>query len=227
MKLQESVDGMSEDVSNVVKMLKRILLLVPSGEPNTSTPIKREDMLVVTPGPATPVDSVRTDYSGTDGSRENVGLQSDHTTPAHMLLEEWPSTLPFIEGVKYLNKLKENNQKVSDYAIQLKQDRGLLRIWGVGEEPGSPEGSTYSNVSSPALGKEDHPPSDHSNSSTINGSSYQESTRFEGGLGPDGRPNFDFQVLRQLYDSYMQNIHSLHPFLNPREIHRMVEEFGE
>lgn len=201
--------------------------MIPSGEPDTSTPIKREDVLVVTPGPATPVDSVRTDYSGTDGSRENVGLQSDHTTPAHMLLETWPSTLLFIVGIEYLKKLKENNQKVSDYAMQLEQDRGLLRIWGVGEEPGSPKGSIYSNVSSPALGKDDHPPSDHSKSSTANGSSYQDSTEFEGGLGPDGRPDFDFQVLQQLYDSYMQNMHNLHPFLNPREIHTMVEEFGE
>ncbi len=65
---------MSEDVSNIAKMLKRILLLVPSRELNTSTLIKQEYMLVVTLELATPINSVRTDYSGTNGLRENVGL---------------------------------------------------------------------------------------------------------------------------------------------------------
>ncbi|KAH8701177.1 hypothetical protein GQ44DRAFT_832052 [Phaeosphaeriaceae sp. PMI808] len=173
---------------------------VPSGELNTSTS----------------VDSVR-----------SSGLQSDHTTPAHMLLEEWPLMRPFIVGVDYLNELKENGRKASDYPVWLEQNRGLLRIWGVGEEPGNPEGSTYSNVSSPAPRKDDHPLSDQSDSSTINGNLYQESTRFEGGLGLDGRPNFEAQVLWQLHGSYMQNMHSLHPFLDPRKIYIMIEEFSE
>jgi hypothetical protein len=48
-----------------------------------------------------------------------------------------------------------------------------------------------------------------------------------GGLGPDGRPDFREKVLWELYDSYIENIHKLHPFMNASKLRRMIKEFSE
>jgi hypothetical protein len=200
-------------------------------------------MLAAPQQPATPAESVRTDHSRTTDSapKEKNGLQSDHTTPAHKLLEEWPSMINFCRDVEYLNKLKENGQDVSEYPMQLEQNRGLLRVWGVGEGqdlndgaqgPGSPESSNDSDAYSPAPGREGlwgHPPADHSSpsTSTTNGDGPSSHPSFEGGLGPDGRPNFHSRVLWQLYESYIRNMHNLHPFMNPSKIRRMFQEFSD
>ncbi|KAJ4375239.1 hypothetical protein N0V83_002325 [Neocucurbitaria cava] len=206
-----------------------------------STPIKQEAILAAPQQPATPADSVRTDHSRmTDRSpREKSGLQSDHTTPAHKLLSEWQAMNTFYKDVDYLNRLVDSGHDVSDYPMQLEQDRGLIRVWGVGEGqdlndgaqgPGSPESSNDSDVPSPAPGKEGlwgHPPLDHSSPSTMSGSTPREYQGSEGGLGPDGRPNFHAQTLQDLLKSYLENIHVLHPFMNPSKLHRMVKEFTE
>lgn len=209
--------------------------------PQASTPIKQEAILAAPQQPATPADSVRTDHSRiTDsGPREKSGLQSDHTTPAHKLFAEWSSMTPFYKNVEYLTKLVENGQQVSDYPMQLEQDRGLIRVWGVGEGqdlndgaqgPGSPESSNDSDVTSPAPGKEGlwgYPPLDHSSPSTMSGDAPREYPGHEGGLGPDGRPNFYAKTLHELLESYMNNMHNLHPFLNPSKLKRMVNDFIE
>jgi hypothetical protein len=206
-----------------------------------STPIKQESMLLLSQQPATPADSVRTDTSRTTNPRpiERVGLQSDHTTPAHKLFEDWSLMKDWPRGVEYLQKLTENGRAVSDYPMQLEQDRGLLRPWGVGEGldlndgaqgPGSPESSNDSDAPSPAPGREGlwgHPPSDHASPSTMNSSAPREYPEMVGGLGPDGRPDFRSHVVDSLLQSYIDNMHNLHPFLNRSKLQKMVREFKE
>ncbi|KAH7080687.1 hypothetical protein FB567DRAFT_110659 [Paraphoma chrysanthemicola] len=208
------------------------------GAASASTPIKQEAHLVISQQPATPAESVRTDVSRTSNGepKEKSGLQSDHKTPAHILLTEWQSMAEFTDGIEALHRLKESGHGIADYPMQLEQERGLLRVWGVGEGvdfndgaqgPGSPESSNESDASSPAPGKEGlwgHPPTDHNSPST---STPREHPGYEGGLGPDGRPDFRSHVLRQLHLSYMQNFHTFHPFLNPSKLQRMFREFEE
>lgn len=204
---------------------------------HASTPIKQEGMFPAPQQPATPADSVRTDHSrATDsGPKEKSGLQGDHTTPAHKLLEEWQSMNTFYKNVEYLDKLVESNRKVSEYPMLLEQDRGLLRVWGVGEGqdlndgaqgPGSPEsGNDYSDVPSPAHGKEGmwgHPPGDHSSPATP-----REYPGNDGGLDHEGRPNFHSGVMNDLLNSYLNNMHVLHPFMNASKLKRMFREFAE
>lgn len=57
------------------------------------TPIKQEYVFVPPQQLATGADSVRSEHDGATRlpPKEKSGLQSDHTTPAHKLLEEWPS----------------------------------------------------------------------------------------------------------------------------------------
>ncbi|KAF2624873.1 hypothetical protein BU25DRAFT_460712 [Macroventuria anomochaeta] len=99
------------------------------------TPIKQESMFASPQQPATPADSARSEHSGATGlpPKEKSGLQSDHTTPAHKLFEEWPSMGHFCRNVEYVEKLIEGGHEVSEYPMLLEQDRGLLRVWGVGE----------------------------------------------------------------------------------------------
>jgi hypothetical protein len=122
--------------------------------------------------------------------------------------------------------------------MQLEQERGLLRVWGVGEGvdfndgaqgPGTPESSNESDASSLAPGKEGlwgHPPTDHNNPSTSTTWEHPH-PGYEGGLGPDGRPNFCSHVLRQLHLSYIQNFYTFYPFLNPSKLQRIFREFEE
>ncbi|KAH8699411.1 hypothetical protein GQ44DRAFT_632756 [Phaeosphaeriaceae sp. PMI808] len=210
-----------------------------------STPIKQESLLIAAQQPATPAESVRTDNSRTTngGLKERIGLQSDHTTPAHKLFEEWNLMCEFPNGVEYLDRLTESGHPISDYPMQLEQGRGLLRIWGVGEGldlndgaqgPGSPESSNDSDAPSPACGKEGlwgHPPLDHSSPRILNNSSSssipREYSGFDGGLGSDGKPDFRSAVMDQLLLSYMENMHNLHPFLNRGKLQKMFREFKE
>lgn len=169
--------------------------------------------------------------------KEKSGLQSDHTTPAHKLLEEWHTMKSFYTNIDYLNKLVENGQKVSAYPMQLELDRGLLRVWGVGEgqdlhdgaqAPGSPNSSNDSDVPSPSAGTEGlwgYPPTDHASPSTMSVSTPQDLTGNEGGLGSDGRPIFHSSIVWDLWESYMKYMHVLHPFMNAGKLKRMVREF--
>jgi hypothetical protein len=209
------------------------------GRAQASTPIKQEALLLGTQQPATPADSVKTDMSrATDaGSQDKAGLQSDHTTPAHKLLEDWPAMQNWWRGSPFLQKLKNQNRPLSDYPMQLEQERGLLRPWGYGEGldlndgaqgPGSPESSNESDVSSPAPGKEGlwgHPPPDKPSPRPMNGCLPEED--HPGGLGADGRPDFRVATMDALLESYERNMHNLHPFLNRSKIQKMFREFKD
>jgi hypothetical protein len=208
--------------------------------PQASTPIKHELNFPVQQ-PATPAESVRTDISHSTNAnlQERAGLQSDHSTPAHKLLEEWPHVKEWWQGIDYLDKLVKTGRHLSDYPMQLEQDRGLLRPWGVGEGldlndgaqgPGSPESSNDSDAPSPATGKEGlwgYPPLDKASPGALNTSAPREHPGHPGGLGSDGRPDFRSQVMDDLLEAYFTNIHNLHPFLNRSKIQKMFREFKE
>ena len=203
------------------------------------TPIRQESMFALPQQPATPVESVRGEHSGGTGEppKEKSGLQSDHTTPAHKLFEEWHSMANSCRNVNYIEKLIEGGHDVSEYPMLLEQDRGLLRVWGVGEGqdfndgaqgPGSPDSGGDGDASSPAPGKEGlwgFPPADTLGTGIDGPTSHPKEN--DGGLGPDGRPDFRSAVLWELYDSYIENIHKLHPFMKASKLRRMVKEFSE
>jgi hypothetical protein len=202
-----------------------------------STPIKLESLMQLPQQPATPADSVRTDTSRATnpGPKVRAGLQSDHSTPAHKLFEEWPLMRDWPHGVEYLQKLTDSGRALSDYPMQLEQDRGLLRPWGIGEGfdlsdgaqgPGSPDSSTEVDTPSPVPGKEGlwgHPP-DQASPSAANSSVPRDNV---GGLGKDGRPDFRAKVVDELLSSYIENMHNLHPFLNRPKLQKMVRDFKE
>ncbi|KAI4640122.1 hypothetical protein J4E93_008922 [Alternaria ventricosa] len=177
--------------------------------------------------------------------KEQTGLQGDHTTPAHKLLDEWQQMSIFYQGIPYLRRLMDNGREVSDYPMQLEQDRGLLRVWGVGEGqdlndgaqgPGSPESSNDSEAASPAPGKEGlwgYPFSPEGGSvKTPVGTpreyfSHQPRQNTGNGLGADGRPDFSRPVMFELLRSYMETMHIFHPFMNETKLRRMFKDFSD
>ncbi|KAF1942436.1 hypothetical protein EJ02DRAFT_168438 [Clathrospora elynae] len=214
-----------------------------------STPIKPEPTFALPHQPATPADSVRTDHSRTtakaskekdkEKEKENHGLQGDHTTPAHQLLEAWQSMKPFYKDVPYLRRLEDDGHAISDYPMQLEQDRGILRVWGVGEGqdlndgaqgPGSPESSNNSDATSPAPGKDGlwgHSQFlDQSSPRSDPAGTPREYHGRESGLGADGRPDFSCKVLDEGLESYMSSIHNFHPFMNEGKLRRMFKQFS-
>ncbi|KAF2012228.1 hypothetical protein BU24DRAFT_412742 [Aaosphaeria arxii CBS 175.79] len=204
---------------------------------HASTPIKQEAMLAAPQPPATPADSVRTDQTSTaQDNKEKTGLQGDHTTPAHQLLYDWTSMKEFCDGVETITKLKNAGYKVYDYPMQLERSRGLVRVWGVGEGldqndgaqgPGSPDSHESGDSPSPASGGEGlWGPVEPSSPSTMSADSDKSDDRLPGGLDADGRLKLDSETLNRLLNSYHTHIHTLHPFLNPSKLRRMVKEFG-
>ncbi|OWY50690.1 c6 zinc finger-like protein [Alternaria alternata] len=174
---------------------------------------------------------------------ERMGLQGDHTTPAHMLLDEWQQMSIFCVSIPYLRDLVDKGLEVSDYPMQLEQDRGLLRIWGVGEGrdsddgaqgPGSPESSTDSEAPSPAPVREGlwgYPSSEVLAGTKVLSSTPREyfppKPRQENGLGADGRPDLRRHVMFDLLRSYMEIMHIFHPFMEENRLRRMFNDFSD
>jgi hypothetical protein len=142
----------------------------------------------------------------------------------------------FAQEIPAIKELIKRGYKISDYPMQLEQARGLVRVWGVGEGqdlndgaqgPGSPE-SNESDAPSPAAGKDVlWGPVEAPSPSTLSVGTPGESEGNVGGLGLDGNLKLDHDTLWRLHHSYHVNIHSLHPFLNPSKLRKMVKEFGD
>ncbi|CAI6335321.1 unnamed protein product [Periconia digitata] len=199
-----------------------------------STPIKQEAPAPTFQPPPTPVGSVHRSQSAGDNPE---GLQSDHTTPAHMLLPRLAAQWNLDQRIPELKWLTDIGKLITDYPLHYEQDRGLLRVWGVGEghdlQDGvqgvaSPASHYDSEAASPATQPQREssvygPPVDQSSPSTVSGDTIQDSV---GGLGPDGRPDFRQATLKKLHKEYENHIHVLHPFMNPYQLEKMITEFG-
>jgi hypothetical protein len=187
--------------------------------------------------PETPAESVKTDGTRqTDLDKEGIGLKSDHTTPAHQLMEQWPSMRGFCKGVRKLERLEAKGYKISDYVMQLEQNRGLIRVWGVsegidpnGRAQSSPTEDPDMDAPSPVPVKERlWGPLDASSLNTFTMSTPENpngSQESPGALRLDGTLKINHNHVKGLLQSYMKNIHNLHPFLNPKELRKMVGDF--
>ncbi|ORY11806.1 hypothetical protein BCR34DRAFT_483538 [Clohesyomyces aquaticus] len=209
---------------------------------HTSIPIKQEAIITGPQAPATPAESIRADQSTVENSdeKEKTGLLSDHTTPAHLVLEGWPSMQTFCNDVPYIKKLLESGHKISDYPMQLEKQRGLLRVWGVGEGhdlndgaqgPSSPESGDSSETHSPAAAREGlWGTGEASSPGMTTGTTPQDPENGPGnvgGLDSNGRLVLDSDTLSNLHMYYHEYMHNMHPFLNPSKLRRMIQEFGD
>ena len=159
-----------------------------------------------------------------DAESMDTHMPAKHTTAAQNLLL-WPSIKALIpKGI------------TPSYVIDEETNRGLLRLFGCGE--GEDKGDGHEGAPSPA----------HSNSSEgrridddasssprgVWGSGllhvplvHQNQTAREhpGGLSPNGGLMLDSDAVDRYFRSFMDNMHILHPFLEPKVVRNMVHAF--
>ncbi|GIZ48832.1 hypothetical protein CKM354_001187800 [Cercospora kikuchii] len=150
----------------------------------------------------------------------------DHRTAPHKLLLLWPSVRPLLKtaGVEH-----------NDGYVMEAEDRGVLRLWTRGEGIDEYDGTQAGGPASPARSDESgdlvlvSTPSEGvwgTGFPTTPGSTGGRSEPYgAGGLKANGHVDLDAATINQLYDSYMKNIHIMHPFLDKRRLRKMFDAF--
>lgn len=173
-----------------------------------------------------------------------INVPVEHTTAAHRLLA-WPSIKRLIRHQRVLS----GYAGIEDYVMHLEEERGVLRVYGVGEgrdrgdggQPGTESPahlnsgqSSVLNTGSPGSGRSEEVAEAGSPSSPPEGLwGYGFVPPVTTPNGPHSNdPNFDFSLnihpltLKRLLDSYIENIYVLHPFLDKPRLTRMIERFS-
>ncbi|KAI5807562.1 hypothetical protein DFH27DRAFT_546792 [Peziza echinospora] len=162
---------------------------------------------------------------------DQLTIPYQHTTAAHKLLW-WDSIRTLIDEVYAENE---------GYIMQAEEERGSMRIWGRGENAGS--GSPFDENEDPeaAWGMAwDSNEGDWVDGSvrgydmaseaafdeSEDGSQPKQNLRSSaGGLTSSGTLRLDHETVRAYLDSYLSNIHVLHPILDRGIISRTTKEF--
>ena len=156
-----------------------------------------------------------------------VSIHIDHATGVHRLFK-WP----LIANLFGRHIPREN------YVMENEEKKGLLRIFGKGQGIDRYDGSHGGAASSPASSSGgDDPSRSPGNSSeddlwghelgyplTIDGKFFNNERDHSGGLTYNGSLKLDRATMYELQDSYLANIHILHPFLDRARLRRMVDK---
>ena len=152
-------------------------------------------------------------------------MPAKHTTAAQYLLL-WPSIEPLIP--KGLNQ---------SYVMEAETGRGLLRLYGCGE--GEDKGDGHEGAPSPAQSSssEGRRMDEETTSSSPHGvwgsgllhvpvaHQNQAARDHPGGLSPTGGLMLDSEAVDRYFQSFMDNMYILHPFLEPKVVRTMVHAF--
>ena len=229
--MQQSQLGQSPESSRMEqKAMRPSQRTAHSPKPAVSAPMyKREDSH---PQPAVyPQSQQSQSFSSAakadpqDDAVYEFALPPKHTTAAHNLLS-WP----------LIKALIPKNIPMS-YVMDTESERGLLRLYGCGE--GEDRGDGHEGAPSPAgsSSSDGRRLDDETSSSSAHGvwgsgqfqaplnSGQNHSREHVGGLGPNGGLMLDSEAVDRYFKSYMDNMHILHPFLEPRVLRSMVHTF--
>ena len=157
-----------------------------------------------------------------------VSVHIDHTTAVHRLFR-WPLIAALFEDRRIP---KEN------YVMEHEQRKGLLRIYGKGQGIDRYDGAQSGVASSPMStnSSEDASQSPSTSSDddlwgyelglphTVDGKFFNNEKDHPGGLTISGTLQLDRTTMHELLDSYLTNLHILHPFLDKTRLKRMVEK---
>ena len=208
---------------------------LPGGADNISSEDAAKDSGVIDTNPSGPLkESTGSDPAATRTNEIYIA----HNTAAQKLFR-WRSIKQLLRQSSKLDLPDRAEGYVMDYEI----NKGVIRIYGKGRQlrdPGlRPPGNaaatspTPSNVSAPGdeTSTASSPASSASSSENLWGTTFlptpaeSRHTSEVGGLGPDNTLKLEARTISRLVQSYLDNIHILHPFLDQRELTRMVEHF--
>jgi len=179
------------------------------------------------------------DSTGSDPlMNQTNAIYIEHDTAAQKLFR-WPSIRTLLQQSKELGF----STRTEDYVMDHETNKGVLRIYGKGRQMREIGGGSQSSTSaaSPANSSASLP-SDEPSTTSSPGASPPETlwgtglgpTVIDakvsdgiGGLNPDNTLTLDHKTMRRLLKSYLDNIHILHPFLEERELTRLVEHFKQ
>jgi hypothetical protein len=142
-----------------------------------------------------------------------LSIPMEHTTAAHKLLR-WPSIKSFI------SEITDNE----DYVLEAEENRGLLRVFGRGEGLDPMDGSGLGESSDARSSDAD---GGNLGSESLWGTGPASGDNVEvrrkeahrvGGLNADGTLQLEPPRVAHLLNSYFQNIHILHPFLDKERV---------
>ena len=161
---------------------------------------------------------------GTETQVDTSITTIEHTTAAHRLLR-WPS-------IKAL--LIHRGMFSEDYVMEMEKNKGLLRLYGRGQGrdtsdvnqhvAASPATSSTSGRSEESVRSPSSPPEGLWGTSFFTNTARPEN--HPGGLNIDGTLKIDPRTVHELLDSYINNIHVMHPFLDRLRLVRMVDHFA-
>ncbi|KAL8719341.1 MAG: hypothetical protein Q9225_003642 [Loekoesia sp. 1 TL-2023] len=169
----------------------------------------------------------------------HVAISIEHATAAHRLLH-WPSIHDIVHKSKFIRQISLG----PDYVMSMEQDKGVLRLYGRGQGRestfdayGSPPGANPQGGNSPsssASTRSDDPSSPASSPPEgLWGTGSVPATNHEKqpNANPDGSTSENLldihpRTMRRLLNSYLENLHILHPFLERSRLTRMFERFS-
>ncbi|CAG7560487.1 unnamed protein product [Fusarium equiseti] len=182
----------------------------PSSEP---MPLRMmaEDEMEVEPGPPVPPGE--------------PAIPINHTTLAGLLLE-WPSVRELTkhhierEGIRY----------ISEYPISQEQNRGVLIVYGRGEDSHPSrhvrEPTDHGNLDMADDSSDMASPSPAADWGQLGGLSPPDQVEYKGGvLAFDGNPDFSESKVWAYVESFKENILNMHPIIQPKLLDYWVRHF--
>lgn len=137
-----------------------------------------------------------------------LSIPVEHTTAAHKLLM-WPS----IKRLLYPHEYDE------DYVMRLEEERGLISVYGQGEISYTADDT---ELPSPPLTRDGGSFDEARLNGIQTGPSSQDS---DAEIDRFGLLKLDPRTARRYYQSYLDRMHKLHPFLDQTELDGKVETF--
>ncbi|KAL8786662.1 MAG: hypothetical protein Q9195_008116 [Heterodermia aff. obscurata] len=207
----------------------------------SQTPITRDALVREPKVEASPSGSYTTastepisDPNCSNNTSNTVNVPVEHHTAAHRLLA-WPAIKKLVDSQRTLKGLASD----LEYVMRLEEDSGVLRVYGRGEgrskrdyaRTDTGQQSASSPAPSVSSGRSDESP-DPSSPQGIWGSGFITPVTSPSMSHMPSEYPFDFSLnihpatLRSLLDSYLNNMHILHPFLDKNGLTRMVKKFS-
>ncbi|KAK8145308.1 hypothetical protein G3M48_004636 [Beauveria asiatica] len=173
-----------------------------------------EDEVETKPGPPPPL--------------SEPAIPMNHTTPAGLLLN-WPS----IQELTKHHLEREGVGYVGEYPISQEQNRGLLILYGRGEDnrmSRKKRKREHDQQSVDMPGVSCDSPSASATEAADWGtvgclSLYDQVDHRSAILGPDGNPDFSEAKIWLYVKTFEENILNMHPIVQPRELHQWVRQF--
>ncbi|KAL2872284.1 putative C6 finger domain protein [Aspergillus lucknowensis] len=150
-----------------------------------------------------------------DSEDGELSIPVEHTTAAHKLLG-WPS----------ITKLLQPHRYDDDYVMKLEENREFMRLDGRGDRVDLLEESTSQATSFNTSLEEGYSEVAAINSSWPN-TRYNDTPPEIKGIDENGVVSLEAGTVRRYRNSYLDNLHKLHPFLNQQDLERKTETFIE